>query len=139
MVYSWKICGLHNILWKLNLTLKGHDETENSKNPETFCSLINLVSKLDRVLKQHIEKTENEVFLSLSKTIQSELLDPAIWSNMKCLHSINNKILKSNYISIEALCLPWRKFLISLWQINDSFLYSNYLSVAVLLEPLLYF
>lgn len=88
-----KFCG------KFELALRGHDETESSNNPGIFRGLVNLMSELDGLLKQHIEKTENRVFLGLSKTIQNELLD-SIYE--VCLNLIRAEILQTNYIAIEV-------------------------------------
>lgn len=88
-----KFCG------KFELALRGHDETENSNNPGIFRGLVSLMSELDSVLKQHIEKTENRVFLGLSKTIQNELLD-SIYE--VCLNLIKTELSQTNYIAIEV-------------------------------------
>ena len=88
-----KFCGM------FELALRGHDESANSENPGIFRGLINLMSELDVLLKQHIEKTENRVFLGLSKTIQNELLD-SIYE--VCLNLIRDELSQTNYIAIEV-------------------------------------
>lgn len=68
---SLNICTFLENLWtayvckQFELALKRRGETENSNNPETFHGLINLMSELNGVLKQHIEKTRNRDFLAL--------------------------------------------------------------------------
>lgn len=52
------------------------------------------VNQLDGLKKQHLEKTGNWVFLSLSKTIQNELLDwifkhVVIWLKNYCLEGFS--------------------------------------------------
>lgn len=81
------------------LALRGHDERDTSDNPGIFRGLINLMADLDCTLKQHIEKTNNRVFLGLSKTIQNELLD-SIYA--VCLQLISNEICETDYIAIAA-------------------------------------
>ncbi|XP_063918406.1 putative inorganic phosphate cotransporter [Zophobas morio] len=79
--------------------LRGHDETHDSANPGIFRGLINLMAELDTTLKSHIEKTNNRVFMGLSKTIQNELLD-SIYA--VCINLIKDEILEADYISILA-------------------------------------
>ncbi|XP_069673117.1 zinc finger MYM-type protein 1-like isoform X1 [Periplaneta americana] len=88
-----KFCG------KFELALRGHGEGEDSNNPGIFRGLVNLMSELDGLLKQHIEKTENRAFVGLSKTVQNELLD-SIYE--VCLNLIRAEILQTNYIAIEV-------------------------------------
>lgn len=88
-----KFCG------KFELALRGHDETENSNNPGIFRGLVDLMSELDSVLKQHIDKSKNRVFLGLSKTIQNELLE-SIYE--VCLNLIKSELSQTNYLAIEV-------------------------------------
>jgi len=57
------------------------------------------MADLDCLLKQHIEKSNNRVFLGLSKTIQNELLD-SIYA--VCLQLICSEIAETEYVAIEA-------------------------------------
>lgn len=52
--------------------MRGHDETDSSDNPGMFQGLVDFVSFLDTVLKEHLEIAT--VFKGESKTIQNELL-----------------------------------------------------------------
>ena len=88
-----KFCGV------FELALRGHDETHDSSNPGIFRGLINLMAELDTTLKSHIEKTNNRVFMGLSKTIQNEILD-SIYA--VCINLIKDEILEADYISILA-------------------------------------
>jgi hypothetical protein len=55
------------------LALRGHDETENSENPGIFLGLVDLVSRIDSAVKEHIESSS--VLKGTSKTVQNELLE----------------------------------------------------------------
>ncbi|XP_063917578.1 zinc finger MYM-type protein 1-like [Zophobas morio] len=88
-----KFCGI------FELALRGRDETHDSTNPGIFRGLVNLMAELDTTLKSHIEKTNNRVFIGLSKTIQNELLD-SIYA--VCINLIKDEILEADYISILA-------------------------------------
>lgn len=61
-----KFCGV------FELTLRGHDEAENSSNPGIFKGLINYTAEIDQQLKTHLEKST--VFKGTSKSIQNEFL-----------------------------------------------------------------
>ncbi|KAK7906731.1 hypothetical protein WMY93_015343 [Mugilogobius chulae] len=79
------------------LALRGHDETDSSVNPGIFRGLVDFVSSLDAVLKEHLETAT--VFKGTSKTIQNELLD--------CMLSVTrDEIIKqikdSDFVSIQA-------------------------------------
>ena len=88
-----KFCG------KFELALRGHDEKDTSDNPGIFRGLINLMAELDCRLKEHIEKTNNRVFMGLSKTIQNELLD-SIYA--VCFKLIREEICRADFIAIEV-------------------------------------
>ncbi|XP_049947792.1 uncharacterized protein LOC126456078 [Schistocerca serialis cubense] len=88
-----KFCG------KFELALRSHDETEDSKNPGIFRGLVSLMAELDCVLKQHIEKSENRVFLGLSKTIQNELQE-SIYEVY--LNLIRSELSKATFLAIEV-------------------------------------
>jgi hypothetical protein len=79
--------------------LRGHDEKTDSNNPGIFNGLINLMSKIDVVLKSHIDKSKNTVFSGLSKTIQNEVLE-SILAVTQTL--IKKEIDESDYIAIQA-------------------------------------
>lgn len=95
LIDAVKFCGA------FELALRGHDEsgTDTSNNPGIFRGLVNLMAELDSTLKQHIEKSNNRVFLGLSKTIQNDLLD-SIYA--VCLEIICDEITQTKYIAIEA-------------------------------------
>ncbi|CAH1098873.1 unnamed protein product [Psylliodes chrysocephalus] len=70
VTFLWKgirFCGA------LEFALRGHDETQESKNKRVFRELIDFSSELDADLKKHFHKAT--VFKGTSKTIQNELLD----------------------------------------------------------------
>jgi hypothetical protein len=39
------------------MALRGHDETENSENPGIFLALVDLVSRIDSAVKEHIQSS----------------------------------------------------------------------------------
>jgi hypothetical protein len=88
-----KFCGMFEI------ALRGHDETQDSANPGIFRGLVNLLAEIDSTLKDHINKSNNRVFMGLSKTIQNELLD-SIYEVCRTL--ILDEINKAHYIAIQA-------------------------------------
>jgi hypothetical protein len=55
------------------LALRGHDESEHSRNKGVFRGLIDFVSEIDLSMKEHLEKAT--VFKGVSKTIQNDILD----------------------------------------------------------------
>ncbi|XP_049809501.1 zinc finger MYM-type protein 1-like [Schistocerca nitens] len=57
------------------------------------------MAELDCVLKQHIERSENRVFLGLSKTFQNELLESI---DEVCLNLIRSEVSKANFLAIEV-------------------------------------
>ncbi|XP_054289677.1 zinc finger MYM-type protein 1-like [Macrosteles quadrilineatus] len=93
LIDAIKFCGA------FELALRGHDERENSKNPGIFRGLVNLMAELDVTLQQHINQTNNRVFLGLSKTIQNELLDSIYYV---CLQMIRDELTQTDYVAIEA-------------------------------------
>lgn len=93
LIDAVKFCGI------FELALRGHNERDTSDNPGIFRGLINLMSDIDVTLKQHIERTNNRVFLGLSKTIQNDLLD-SIYS--VCHQLICDEISKSDFVAIQA-------------------------------------
>lgn len=93
LIDAIKFCGA------FELALRGHDERETSDNPGIFRGLVNLMAELDSTLKQHIDRTNNRVFLGISKTIQNELLD-SIYA--VCLEIIRDELTQTQFIAIEA-------------------------------------
>lgn len=79
------------------LALRGHDETEESKNQGVFRGLINFSSQLDRDLKEHFDKAT--VFKGTSKTIQNELLDCMLGVYHE---EVTKEIKKTNFIAVIA-------------------------------------
>lgn len=86
-----KFCGLFEV------ALRGHDESDSSENAGIFRGLIDFVSELDAIFKEHLEK--NNVFKGISKTIQNEILD----SMLTVIHShIKAEIERSDFIAVQA-------------------------------------
>lgn len=86
-----KFCGA------FELALRGHDETESSDNPGVFRGLVNFVSELDLVLKEHLDTSL--VFKGISKSIQNDLLD----SILCVLHDkIKSEIQQSEFLAVQA-------------------------------------
>lgn len=88
-----KFCGVFEV------ALRGHDESNASVNPGIFRGLVNLLAEIDGTLKEHINKTNNRVFMGLSKTIQNELLD-SIYA--VCRNVIISEINKADYVAVMA-------------------------------------
>ena len=86
-----KFCGA------FELALRGHDETETSDNPGVFLGLINLISSVDSIVKEHIEN--NKVFKGTSKLIQNDLLDCML---EVCHDRIEQELKEASYVSIMA-------------------------------------
>lgn len=86
-----KFCG------SFELALRGHDETDSSENPGVFRGLIDFVSELDAIFKNHIESST--VFRGISKTIQNEILD----SMLAVIQAhISAEIEQSNFIAVQV-------------------------------------
>lgn len=86
-----KFCG------QFEVSLRGHDERNESENPGIFRGLINFASKFDPVLENHLKT--NKAFKGVSKTIQNEILD--------CLlqiyrDEIKREIRKSSFVAVMA-------------------------------------
>lgn len=86
-----KFCGA------FELALRGHDERETSENPGIFRGLVDLVSSLDDVLREHIENAT--VFKGTSKTVQNELL--------QCMLDVTKEetvkqVRESDFLAIQA-------------------------------------
>ena len=58
------------------------------------------MADLDSTLIEHIKKTNNRVFVGLSKTIQNKILDSVYAVSIKLIK--NKEINKIHYIAIEA-------------------------------------
>lgn len=86
-----KLCG------KLELPLRGHDETASSQNPGVFKALLEYSANLDSSLKTHFENAT--VFKGSSKTIQNELLDCML---AVCQHHIVSEIENASFLSLMA-------------------------------------
>ncbi|CAH1106134.1 unnamed protein product [Psylliodes chrysocephalus] len=81
----------------LELALRGHDETEESKNKGVFRELIDFSSELDADLKEHFNKAT--VVKETTKTIQNELLDCMLGVYHE---EVAKEIRKTNYVAIIA-------------------------------------
>lgn len=57
-----------------NMPFRGHDESENSKNPGAFISIIKLLSKYDPVLQNLLEQRKKKSVTYLSPSIQNEII-----------------------------------------------------------------
>jgi hypothetical protein len=55
------------------MTLRRHDESDNSVNPGIFLGLVDLVRSIYSAVKEHIQSSS--VFKGTSKTAQNELLE----------------------------------------------------------------
>lgn len=86
-----KFCGA------FELALRGHDETSESLNAGVFRGLVDFVSELDGVMKEHL--SASSVFKGTSKTIQNDILD----SILAVYHSeLSQKIKQCDYVAIQA-------------------------------------
>ncbi|XP_018320022.1 uncharacterized protein LOC108733383 isoform X2 [Agrilus planipennis] len=79
------------------LALRGYDETENSDNPDVFLGVVDFISELDLVMKEHLLKAT--AFQGTSKTIQNELLDAML---DVCRSDIKHQIRSSTFLAIQA-------------------------------------
>ena len=80
---------------KLELPLRGHDESAESENPGGFQELVNFSCSLDSSLDAHLRSTT--VFKGTSKAIQNELLDSSL---QICKDQIRNEVKNSEYLAI---------------------------------------
>ncbi|GBM34209.1 hypothetical protein AVEN_60557-1 [Araneus ventricosus] len=80
------------------LSLRGHDEREDSLNTGDFRGLINFSAELDSSLKDHL--TSATVFKGMSKEIQNDLLD--------CLSSKSTRFVTEK---LHKELLFWMKLL----------------------------
>lgn len=86
-----KFCGVFEI------ALRGHDESDSSNNRGIFLGLIDFVSELDLMFKEHIEKST--VFKGTSKTIQNDILE----SMLAIVHThIMKEIGQTNFVAIQV-------------------------------------
>lgn len=86
-----KFCG------SFELALRGHDESELSKNPGIFRGLIDFVSELDIIFKNHLDKST--VFKGVSKTIQNELLESILAVTQD---QIKREVGQAEFLAIQA-------------------------------------
>lgn len=77
---------------KLELALRGHDETNESENKGVFRELIDFTAEFDKDLKTHLDKSY--VFKGTSKSIQNELLQSMLLSSLVVLLHILTLMLK---------------------------------------------
>ncbi|PSN33785.1 hypothetical protein C0J52_17216 [Blattella germanica] len=81
----------------LELTLQGHNESENSENKVVFRELIDFSAKFDEDLKEHLNKSS--VFTGMSKTIQNDLLE----CMLKVYHDeVRKEINSVDYVAVIA-------------------------------------
>lgn len=83
-------------LAKQCLPLRGHDESETSKNKGNFLELVDLLRKYDGILAGHLANA-SKVSKYTSGLIQNELLDHL---SRRVLDSIINNIKQAKYFSI---------------------------------------
>ncbi|CAH1988766.1 unnamed protein product [Acanthoscelides obtectus] len=86
-----KFCG------KLELALRGHDESEDSENRGIFRELINFTSELDTILKEHLKSAT--LFKGTSKTVQNEILDSML---EVCQQEIRQQINAAEFLAIQC-------------------------------------
>lgn len=86
-----------NFCGAFELALRGQDESENSNNPGVFLGLVDFISELDLVMKEHLSKAT--VFRGTSKTIQNELLDAML---QVCKNEIKAQIQSSTFLAVQA-------------------------------------
>lgn len=86
-----KFCG------SFELALRGHDESELSKNAGIFRGLIDFVSELDIIFKDHLDKST--VFKGVSKTIQNELLESILAVTQD---QIKREVGQAEFLAIQA-------------------------------------
>lgn len=86
-----KFCGV------FELALRGHDETESSENPGIFRGLIDFVSQLDIIFKEHLQNST--AFKGISKTIQNEILDSMAYILQ---NHIASEMEQSKFVAIQS-------------------------------------
>ncbi|CAH1961462.1 unnamed protein product [Acanthoscelides obtectus] len=86
-----KFCG------KLELALRGYDESEDSENRGIFRELINFTSELDTILKEHLKSAT--LFKGISKTVQNEILDSML---EVCQQEIRQQINAAEFLAIQC-------------------------------------
>ena len=84
-----KFCG------KFELPLRGHDESNESKNPGVFLGLIDFTCQLDTSFNAHISNAT--VFKGTSKTVQNDLLDSML---VICRNRIKEEIRNANFLAV---------------------------------------
>lgn len=86
-----KFCG------SFELSLRGHDEKDDSSNKGVFKELLSFSADLDSALKDHLEKST--VFKGTSKIIQNEILE----CMLEVYHEeVRKEVAAVDYVSIIA-------------------------------------
>lgn len=83
-------------LGKQELAFRGHDESANSANKGNFLEMVDLLSKYDGVLENHLETATN-VFSGLSNRTQNDLIH-SIASVIS--DNIKSQINKSDFVAV---------------------------------------
>lgn len=86
-----KFCG------KLELSMRGHDETEQSLNRGVFLELIDFTSELDTIFEKHLDHAKT--FKGTSKTVQNEILDSML---AVCQDEIKEQIEQNDFLAIQC-------------------------------------
>ncbi|KRT79045.1 hypothetical protein AMK59_8166, partial [Oryctes borbonicus] len=86
-----KFCGA------FELALRGHNETNSSKNPGVFLGLVDFVAELDPIFKQYLERAT--VFEGTSKSVQNDLLDSML---AVAQGRIKEEIHSADYVAVQV-------------------------------------
>jgi hypothetical protein len=90
-----KLIDILRLCSKCNLSLRGHNEKEDSKNRGVFLEIVNYTRKFDAAFNSHMQ--EPHVFQGTSKTTQNELLQCML---DVCRQHIMDEIRKSSFLSL---------------------------------------
>lgn len=82
-------------LGKQEMSLRGHDESDDASNKGNFLELISLLSEYDEILRSHISTAG--VFMGTSNHIQNDLIDCV---NKAILDNIKQEVKKTSFVAI---------------------------------------
>jgi hypothetical protein len=92
-----KIIDILRLCGKCNLSLRGHNEKEDSKNRGVFLEIAKYTRKFDLAFDSHMQ--EPHLFKGTPKTVQNELLQCML---DVCRQHITDEIRKSSFLSLMA-------------------------------------
>jgi len=101
-----RIIEIIKYLAKQNLALRGSSDIIFQKNNGNFLKLVELFSKFDIVMENHLAKiqnTEKDTVHYLGKNIQNEIISLI---SKKCVNAIVQRVSNAKYFSIILDCTP---------------------------------